>query len=279
MLPKKLNVIVGLDFSEFSCYALDHAVGLSKYVPCKLHLTYIIESDSMISEMLDKIRIEAEQWFERKLLETTKRFALTLPEYEIHILTGKASEQLLLLSKELEANFIFLGFSSNQELNQKNMGSNVSKLIPRTGSPICILKESDNHKPFTDIVFPIKLKSYETDFNDNRALKYAMRFMKRFSQMTIHLVSVLHDKEDFEINKAAQLLLSIQEVFEKNGIKTNAEIIKYHKSEDKTSDVIADYTHRIGADILFLGQSDKNSISIASQSICNKVNIPIIVIK
>lgn len=279
MKTPTFNIVAGIDFSEFSAYALDHAVGISKYIQTQIHLVYVIENTGGIVEVMEGIEKQVHHWFTTKLEQLKNKYRWDLKDYHIHILKGKPHEEISKLARQLNARFIFMGANNSTDKNKLYTGSNVLRVISKAICPVVILKEKDNHKTFHHILLPVELHG---DSN-YPSVEYTIDFLKNFPEMTVKTVSVLNHKEDIEVNKAALQIAQIKNRVEQSGYKCSAEIVKNNKSDDKISDILMDYAKKCEADVVFLYHHRSHELKeyfmgAVGLDITNRINIPVIII-
>jgi len=94
-----------------------------------------------------------------------------------------------------------------------------------------------------------------------------LKFIKTLKNVTLHIVSVLHNSDDYSLNKATQQLSFLNHLFLENNIKHTAEIINSQSGIEFNSEIVLEHISRVNADLVVLY---KNSPSEKKSSIINE---------
>jgi universal stress protein F len=279
MNSRSTNVIVGMDFSLFSAYALDHAISMSKHTSFQIHLVYLIEnSHEIIGGSINTNEEQIKQWFTLKLEELKKSFQWDNYTFDIHILNGKPYIEIPLLAKKLNAQFVFLGANSSNKNQSNHTGSNVLRIISNAECTVVVLKERDTYQPYHTILLPLELNSMD----DYPVVNFTIDFLKDFSNMTVRIISVFNNKTDAQINTAIEQIGFLQKKIEDAGYKFSAEIVKSNRPSEKISEIIMDYSGKCESDVVFLYHHRSTELKgyflgPVALEITNRINIPVFI--
>ncbi|WP_452223565.1 universal stress protein [Lacinutrix chionoecetis] len=235
------HIIIPVDFSGQSEYALETGAILAKKHNATLHVLHMLElSDSLISHseddnnkemlfMLALAKKKFEPFIEKKYLEGVK--------VEPLIKHHKVYKEVDAVAKEVNADLIIMG---SQGLTQQDgifAGSNAEKMVRNSSTPVLIVKTKPDNFSLNNVVLgtDLSLKSVDT-------YKKANNLFNELGS-NVHLVYVNRPNNDFLSSK--DFNKKVQE-FDMAGGTNNVEFISGHTIEDG----IIQYADQTNADVI-----------------------------
>ena len=139
------RILVATDFSSRSGKVVDYAFSLRKTLGAVVYMIYVIETTKAIefalrqahfSDAVDRMR----EWAAHQLVNMTPNEFISDPDVNRIVEAGSPSDQITRTAREVEADVIILGVHEHGLLKKRLMGSNVEKVLEKSGSPILTLK-------------------------------------------------------------------------------------------------------------------------------------------
>lgn len=147
------KIIVGIDFSDCSINALEHAMAIAKKANSELILLWIENTNGSTNEL----RISKSE-ADKKLSELTKKYQqqLLVSKIEYKIRKGTIYKEIGKEAKENKASLIIIGTHGSSKSKNTKIGSNAAKIVTKTLLPVISFRENvDPSKSFKRIVIPI----------------------------------------------------------------------------------------------------------------------------
>ncbi|MHA3770379.1 universal stress protein [Verrucomicrobiota bacterium sgz303538] len=159
-IPLRLKtILVPTDFSEPSYNALNHALGLAGQFGSSVLLVHVIEPvhpypvnglthypGDLPSDSLYELRDEAEKTLVR--LRDAASAALDAP-VQVSLRVGRATDEIVLAAKELEADLIVIATHGYTGLKHVFLGSTAERVVRHAPCPVLVLR-SRKEPPPTD---------------------------------------------------------------------------------------------------------------------------------
>lgn len=144
-LPVK-SILIPIDFSDCSQFALRYAVNLAKDVEASLILVHVASSLLAPPEMqfvhidLKKFRNEVQKHASSKLSALAqKEIPATIPASSI-VRHGSPWEEITRLAKERKADLIVIGTHGYSRLKHMLLGSTAEKVVRSAGCPVLVVR-------------------------------------------------------------------------------------------------------------------------------------------
>ncbi|MBI9036985.1 MAG: universal stress protein [Bacteroidales bacterium] len=147
------KIIVGIDFSECSINALEHAMAIAKNANSVIILLWIENTNGSTKEL----RMSKSEAI-KKLADLTEKYQKELlkSKIEYKIRSGVIFREIGKEAKESKASLIIIGTHGSGNSKDTKIGSNAAKIVTKTLLPvISIRKNADPTKSFKRIVIPI----------------------------------------------------------------------------------------------------------------------------
>jgi len=153
------NIIVGIDFSETSLNALEHAVSLSLRLKSKLTLLFVVSHDTKLLEEIDKgKKSNIVDIVEKKMKELVVQCQRILPKYSVKhkIRMGKVSQEINAEAKEQGDAIIVVGTHGCSGFEELIIGSTAFRIINQSEFPIITIRGGvDMYRDLTSILVVI----------------------------------------------------------------------------------------------------------------------------
>ncbi|RYG03848.1 MAG: universal stress protein [Chitinophagaceae bacterium] len=216
-MPKTFyNVLVPVDFSARSKWAISKAIDLSNNFNCNIHLVHVVSSD-----LFPFLPIEATSIFPYDVsadLENARvKLELLRDKYqhhlcgggtiEISLLQGDKSQQLAKYIQQYDMDLVVVGLSKFNLLHRVLSSVSISKLARKTNVPVLAVRSSGLVSHFKKIVLPLT-----SDIPVRRLQLAAM--MARSYRSTVYLVSLRKDENiaDNVLSKALEVIQSLSTI-------------------------------------------------------------------
>ena len=276
LLMKK--IIVPIDFSQHSEYALETAAALAKKHGSEIIALHMLELSSVIiSSTIDShqtlfyIKL-AENKFE-KFLDKGYLNGLTITPIIKHF---KVFSEINDVAKKHNADLIIMGSHGTNGLKEAFIGSNTEKVIRNASIPILVIKESPILTNFDNVVFAC-------DFSDKAIKPYtdAKELFKTIGS-TMHLVYVNTPTSGFK--SSSEIEIKVAAFLNKSdGNLDKLKEINY-VSDYSIEEGILNFSNRFGADLIGVATNGRKGVlhffeGSVSEDVANHSTLPVISFK
>jgi nucleotide-binding universal stress UspA family protein len=273
------KIIIPVDFSKHSEYALETAAALAKTHNAELIVMHMLElSDSIFSSTSSQKNEEthfmlmvAKKNFEEFLDKPYLEGITVTPMVKHHKVLKEVSE----VASSVKADLIVIGSRGHNDFDGIFTGSNTEKVVRYSSTPVLVVKSKPKNVDFNHVVLAI-------DFNVNsvspvkNALELLKQLAKKVTLLHINLPNLGFLSTD-EIQEQVDEFLKLGKLEHiKDSIAFTADhnvedgIINYAKRED--ADVLAIITHgRTGLNHFFGGS--------ISEDLVNHSKLPVVTFK
>ncbi|HTE28225.1 universal stress protein [Flavitalea sp.] len=216
-MPKTFyNLLVPVDFTVKSKWAISKAIDLANNFNCNIHLVHVVSSEIFpfipieassifpydIAIDLDNARVKLEA-----MRDTYRHHICGGGSIEISLLQGNKSEQLAKYIEQYEMDLVVVGLSRFNLIHRVLSSVSISKLARKTNVPVLAIRSSGLVSHFKKIVLPL------TSEIPVRRLQLAT-MMARSYRSTVYLVSLRKDANATEniLNKALEVIQSLSTI-------------------------------------------------------------------
>jgi nucleotide-binding universal stress UspA family protein len=279
MSNPKNKMLIPIDFSEISFNALTHAAQIAKHFDNDLVLLSILEDDFLSNifsfnknDMKENLAKEA---LKSRLKEKAEELLKPLHiNYELSVKSGKIYKTIIETAEEFGCDSIIMG-THGASGAERIIGSNASRVISYSSTPVIVVKTSKNPNAYKNIVFPLDLSS-----ESKQKVKWAIHLGKSY-QSTIHILT--HKVGDeFLNNKLMANLKQIQLLLDENGIQHSVTISE--DSNDFARKTLEFAELKLADLIMIMTQQEDKSIreyiieTYAQQIVNDAGNVPVMCI-
>lgn len=276
-MDKKKNImLVPVDFSEISLNALTHAAQIAKHFDNDLVLLSILEED-FLSNIFSFSKNDAKENLAKEAL--LGRLAQKAREiestYGIRCLTevesGKIYKTVIETAEKHGCDCIIMG-THGASGAERIIGSNASRVISYSTTPVIVVKTDKNPNAYRNIVFPLDLSA-----ESKQKVKWAIHLGKSYKS-TIHVLTY-NVGDEFLNNKLMANLKQIQSLLDENGIPHTETVLESDKDFARKTQEFAE-TKMADLIMIMTQQEDKGIreyiIETYAQQIVNDTgNIPV----
>jgi nucleotide-binding universal stress UspA family protein len=216
-MPKTFyNILVPVDFTVKSKWAISKAIDLANNFNCNIHLVHVVST-----ELFPFIPIEAGTIFPYDMAIDAENARVKLEamrdtyrhhicgggSIEISLLQGIKSEQLAKYIEQYQMDLVVVGLSRFNLVHRVLSSVSISKLARKTNVPVLAIRSSGLVSHFKKIVLPL------TSEIPVRRLQLAT-MMARSYRSTVYLVSLRKDDNTTEniLNKALEIVQSLSTI-------------------------------------------------------------------
>jgi nucleotide-binding universal stress UspA family protein len=275
------KILVPVDFSEHSAYALEVAASMARHSGSEIILLHMMGlSEAVLTK--DAAQEAAEAHYYMKL--TRKRFQEFLDKdflkgIKVHemVQNYKIFSEINEVALETQAEFIVMGSHGSSGLSSLFVGSNTEKVVRTAKVPVLVVKEQRSDYRPTQVV-------YACDYKEENLSAYreALTFFKRWD-IEIHLVYINlpteHFKSSEEIAKARELFFKVAH----NG-RQPAEVQTHVVSDYSVEGGIFYFASSIGADLIAMPTHGRRGMAhffkgSIGEEVANRAEIPVITFK
>ncbi|TXD54036.1 MULTISPECIES: universal stress protein [unclassified Polaribacter] len=274
------NIIVPIDFSEYSEYALKAAALLSKKTAVTVYALHMLDihevSLSQSPEYSQEKAVFLLKLAEKRFKEFLKKDYLQDVKVVPIIKHYKVFSEVNSIAKEVDADFIIMGSHGASGLKEFFMGSNTEKVIRYAEVPVLVVKHELFDINFSDIVFA-------TDFSEESIATFKkMLNSLDFLNARKHLLYVNLPNENFKTTPEMDFLANNFLMQAEGNVDRliNVNFVCAKSIEDG----ILTFSNLIGADLITLITNGRKGLSHVftgsiSEDISNHAALPIMTFK
>jgi nucleotide-binding universal stress UspA family protein len=259
-LKERGVILIPIDFTKQSLFAIKQSYNLAKYTHSKLILLHAVEKGADNStEALAKLAKQTEK-------ESSVPTEFMNVEGDIYAQTHK-------IAAEINATLIIVGLESQMKF-RNIIGSSASKLIRKAPCPIITIRGNDHRDGCENILLPLDLSS-ETREKVDAAIQFAQYF-----GASIRILGVFNPTDAAYENKLLSYSHQVKQFIKSKGIScTNKSI----PAED-VAETIVEYGNKIEADLIMIMNKPDLNVSeffngTDAQRIVDISNIPVMTIQ
>lgn len=270
------KIIVPVDFSEHSSYAMEAAAILAKRNNAQILALHMLElSESSFSEQatnqpLDSIFFykRAEQEFEDFLKQDFLKGVKVIPAIKKY----KVFKEVNDVAKHENADLIIMGSHGTSGLNEIFVGSNTERVVRHSEIPVLVIKNKPAKMTFDHVV-------YGCDFTDESISSYikVTKFFEKIDSQ-VHLLYV--NLPDFAFKSTNEMEARVAEFLKKTegNLKKMKDVVFY--SDYSIEKGVLNYSAKIGADLIAVSTHGRKGIAhffegSISEDIANHSVLPV----
>lgn len=274
------KIIVPIDFSEHSEYALITAAHLAKKYNADLLALHMLEmSDIMLTATKGEQYQKAVFFFklaEQKFESFLKKSYLQGIKVTPIVKHFKVFSEVNDVAKEEDADLIIMGSHGVSGLKEFFVGSNTERVVRNADIPVLVVKHELSNSSFDQVLFA-------TNFDEENVepyLKASRLFEKLDSELTLLYVNLPNEnfKSSVEIeNKIAEFLMAA------HGNLDRLNSVAYH-ADYTVEQGILNYANKIGADLIAIPTHGRKGVThffagSIGEDIANHSELPVITFK
>ena len=237
------KIVVGVDFSDCSVNALEHAVIIACHANAGLtmvwanHLDY---SKEIFSVEPDNIRAEVQKRFE-KLIEKYRPQLAPDTDIDFRLEKGKVYKVICNVAKEVNAFLIVIGTHGSSGFEEFWIGSNANRIVAASRLPIITIRAGvDSNKELKTIVMPLDSTKITRQKLPITAL------LAKYFDAEIHVLGVYTSPQDDVRYRIKNYVVQAEDYLKENEIRYR---IVYLDASNITDEVL-DYAKKENANLI-----------------------------
>lgn len=270
------KIIVPVDFSEQSEYALKVAASIAKKYDSEIFAVHMLELSTAIISTTEGMQ-QDQMLFLIKLSE--KRFSEFLDKPYLQnikvtpiIKHFKVFSELNDVAEKHQADLVVIGSHGSDGLKEIFIGSNAEKVVRNSDIPVLVIKDEIKDFKIDHFVFACDFKEENLP-----ALQKAMNFAKKLSA-ELHLVYVNTPGDDFL--SSSDIYARVSKFLDKAKVGKEVEIYNDYTVEKG----ILNYSKDINADILGIPTHGRKGLThffmgSIGEDVANHSKIPVVTFK
>jgi nucleotide-binding universal stress UspA family protein len=162
------KILVPLDFSPASIYALDHAIWIAKQFRAAIHLVHVYPSDEALAPGTGHLLLQSAEAIERLNEQLTGFHREHVPTFRpesCHIRSGRPYQEIIRLARELAADLIVLWTRGHSGLKHLLLGSTAERVVRSAPCPVLIARNRKRKSKASRNAFAIRTILAPTDFS------------------------------------------------------------------------------------------------------------------
>ena len=244
-------ILVGIDFSDCSINALEHAITIARKAKAGIsmvwinHLDYSKEIFSVEPQNLEK---EVKSRFE----ELINKYKYHLDDRNItyHIRKGKVYKEVCKLAKELEAFLVVIGTHGSSGFEEFWIGSNANRIVSACESPIITIRGGiDIGTDLKKIVLPLD----STKITRQKLPLTAL--LAKYFVSEVHILGLFTTSSDDIRYRIRNYVAQAEEYLTENDIRFKSTFVE---ADNITEDTIK-YATKVGANLISIMTEQETS--------------------
>ena len=280
MSIKTSKILIPIDFSNQSMYALNQACSLAETKNSKVYILSVIEEQNKISSLfLDDQTDILQNKVKSKLYQICEEMQSKYKiDIEVMVSKGKVYNQIIDVSKMISTDLIVMGTTgSPKEGFKRFIGSNAERVVRLAQCPVITIKGQNLRNGCQNIILPLDLEK-ETREKITYAIEYA-----RYWDATIRLVSVLLDDNQQNKNVLIKNINQAERFIKEAGVSCSAELVSGDKKVT-LGDFVFNYAKENDGDLIMIMTKKEElslsqNISVTARYIINNSEIPVMSIR
>ncbi|TVR39449.1 MAG: universal stress protein [Bacteroidia bacterium] len=260
-------ILVPVDFTDVSEYAIDHAMALAKIFEYRIYLLHVI---SKRQKGTDK-----EKAAEERLIRTSSELIKEGKVRVTHMVRdGNVFKTINSMADKIRASFIVMGVHGRKGI-QHLTRTYPYKVACRASVPVLVVKDKHDHVGFQNIVVPV-------DFSRRSIQKItqAIRFAKVFAAR-VRVFGFLSSENKAKIINKEALLKSVNDIFQEKDVPVTTDLVVDPGSA--WPDALLTFANSVNADLIMIvaewgGRIQDIFSSNHTERILDKSDIPILTI-
>lgn len=269
-------ILVGIDFSDCSINALEHAITIARKAKAGIAMVWINHLDyskEIFSVEPQNLEDEVKNRFE--LLVTKYKYHLNGEKIEYYIRKGKVYKETCILANEIDAFMVVIGTHGSSGFEEFWIGSNANRIVSACTKPIITIRGGiDIGTDLKKIVLPL-----DSTKMTRQKLPLTALLAKYFGSQ-VHVLGLFTTSSDDIRYRIRNYVAQAEEYLTENEIKFKSSFVE---ADNITEETIS-YASKIGANLITIMTEQETSAAnlilgpYASQMV-NHSPIPVLSIK
>lgn len=236
------KILVGIDFSDCSINALEHAISIAQRASSGITMVWVNHLDyskEIFSVEPKDLIIEVETKFN----EIVKKYKSKLgrEEFNYQIRKGKVYKEICAVAEEISAFMIVIGTHGSTGFEEFWIGSNANRVVSSTIKPIITIRAGVNiEKGLKKIVMP---------FDSTKVTRQKLpmtALLAKFFNAEVHLLGMYTSNLDDIRYRIQNYVEQAKDYLEENDIRYKAEFIE----TDHITESTIEYAKKVNANLI-----------------------------
>lgn len=274
------KIIVPIDFSEHSEYALEVAARLAKRNNAQILALHMLEMSDSILINSDEEQHQKAVFFlklaEKKFKEFLVKDYLSDVDVVPMVKHFKVFSEVSKVAEDHSVDLIVMGSHGSSGFSEIFFGSNTEKVVRHSDIPVLIIKEKPTSTDYKDVIFA-------SDFTEEAVKPYinASNLLKDLGS-NLHLVFVNVSGEKFK--SSSEMEVTMTNFLNKADGNLNRMNTVNYISDTTVEKGILNYAKKIDADLIVIPTHGRKGLShffegSISEDLANHANIPVMTFK
>jgi len=275
------KIIVPIDFSEHSDYALEVAAAIAKKQGAEIVALHMMGlSEAIINRNETKETMEGVFYMklaQKQFVDFLDKEYLKGIKVTDSVYNYKNFNEINEVAQEHKADLIIMGSHGSSGLNEIFVGSNTEKVVRTSEIPVLVIKNRIKEYGLENVVFGCDFESESL-----KSYKKAMKFFELFDAK-VHLLYVNLPSERFR--STPQMQEKVRDFLLNSGSADFENLNKVvYRSAYTAEDGIFSYSNKINADLIAVATHGRRGLShfffgSIGEDIANHSDIPVITFK
>lgn len=269
MESKKMRILVPDDFTEVADCAIDHAIGVARYLDAEVYLLHVLTKNTR--ELLNIYKPTVENVSEKMEERVKKIEAKYQFKVQYVVKEGSIFEDIAKVSEELGVSYVFMGTHGKHGI-QHFIGSYAHKVITSSKAPFVVVQKKPFRHIYQKIVLPL-----DDSLESRQKIKWAISIARIFKAKIY--IKAMYKSDEIQRYKLNVILQKILRILYDNGIEFEYEM---KPGKGSFSKQVIQYAKDIDADLIII-MTDPDSAAIPSfifspsdeQILFNEEQIPV----
>lgn len=276
METKENIILVPVDFTEQSTYAIEFSYNIAQMSNASIYLCHIvIESNPLWGLFGKKEQTELVEKLKEKLTDYAnllcKKTGLRIYPY---VTQGSLVETIIDVAEKLKVKFLIMGTHLKSSLKTKIIGSNALRIINEATFPVITIKQKPASNTIKNIILPLDLTK-ET----KQKVSYAIYFGKYFNAK-VHVCTVNTSNDTYIMGRLKLQLEQVYNYISSHDIECTQTFLSTEGGNAEIYKALYNFSHEKNGDlIMIMTQQETNFtrlvIGSLAQEIINNFDIPV----
>lgn len=236
------TIIVGIDFSDCSINALEHAISIAQKAKSGITMVWVNHLDyskEIFSVEPKQLTAEVKSKFDDLL----KKYTVRLHGYPLKYVLrkGKVYKEICAVSDELEAFLTVIGTHGSTGFEEFWIGSNANRMVSSSKRPIITIRGGiDIGRSLSRIVMP-----FDSTKSTRQKLPFTALLAKYFDS-EVHIIGLFTSTLDDLRFRIRNYVAQAEDYFKENDIKFKTEFLEV----DNITEATLEYAKNIDANLI-----------------------------
>ncbi len=270
------EIIVAIDFSKGSMYALDLAIDIANKTDANIMMVWVdnqSESDSAISASGVEIRNEAKNHIEK--IQEEYQVKLRSGKLSYKLRKGRVYNEIANQAKYNDAELIIAGTHGSSGFEKMWMGSNAFRIVTYAPCPVITIRYGFNfNKNLDKIILPI-----DSSADTRQKVPFACKLAKHFNA-EVHVLGLYTTSLKAIQRKVDTYVDQVEKYLKDNNVRFVTNFV----DADNTTNTTIEYAQKVNADLIaIMTEQEKTAANFwlgpYAQQMVNNSPIPVLSIQ